>query len=188
LVDESVTVKGSPVRSLQKFVDAELTPEQREAMFRNLPPDYASRFRGTILPTETVPVDMLNRLTEEAALAKGEPLDAFAQRAGRDAASDAVHGIYRFFAQVMTPNAVLGKAAQIWGTLYNCGEMRVEEQTANSARIRVSGFPAEIASCSRATGWMERLAELTGVRDLKIEHPECAARGASSCSWTLSWR
>jgi len=25
-VDESVTVKGSPVRSLQKFIDAELTP------------------------------------------------------------------------------------------------------------------------------------------------------------------
>jgi hypothetical protein len=38
-MDESVKVKGSPVRSLQKFIEAELTPEQREAALRNLPPD-----------------------------------------------------------------------------------------------------------------------------------------------------
>src|SRR5687768_6484891 len=44
MVDESVTVKGSPVRSLQKFVDAELTPEQRDAVLRSLPPEYAKRF------------------------------------------------------------------------------------------------------------------------------------------------
>ncbi|HYC61987.1 MAG TPA: hypothetical protein VEK79_20720 [Thermoanaerobaculia bacterium] len=188
MLDDSVTVKGSPVRSLQKFVEAELTPEQRETMYRNLPPEYATRFGRPILPTETVPIHMLNRLTEEAAKAKNETLEAFAMRAGREAAGDAVRGIYRFFALVMTPAAVLGKAAQIWGTLYNRGEMRVEEQTDNSACIRVRNFPAEIASCSRATGWIERLAELTNVQDLKIEHSECFAKGAESCVWKLEWR
>jgi predicted hydrocarbon binding protein len=188
MVDESVTVKGSPVRSLQKFVEAELSPEQRETMFRNLPAEFGERFRTTILPTETVPIHMLNRFTEEAANAKGEPLEAFAQRAGREAAGDAVRGIYRFFALVMTPAAVLGKAAQIWGTLYNRGEMRVEDQTDNSARILVRDFPSEVASCSRATGWIERLAELTGVSELKVEHTQCAAKGATSCEWTLNWR
>ncbi|MGN6186405.1 MAG: hypothetical protein ACTHQM_22455, partial [Thermoanaerobaculia bacterium] len=100
-MDESVTVKGSPVRSLQKFVDSELTIEQREAMFRALPVEYGTRFRSPILATETVPVHMLNRFTEEAANAKGEAIDAFARRAGQEAASDAVKGIYRFFALVM---------------------------------------------------------------------------------------
>ena len=188
MLDDSVTVKGSPVRSLQKFVEADLTPQQRETMFRNLPPEYATRFGTTILPTETVPVHMLNRLTEEAAKAKGESLEEFGMRAGREAAGDAVRGIYRFFALVMTPAAVLGKAAQIWGTLYNRGEMKVEEQSDTSARIRVRNFPSEIASCSRATGWIERLAELTGVKELKVEHTECAAKGAESCVWKLNWR
>ena len=32
MVDESVTVKGSPVRSLQKFIEDELTPEQYHAL------------------------------------------------------------------------------------------------------------------------------------------------------------
>lgn len=187
MLDDSVTVKGSPVRSLQKFVEAELSAEQRETMFRNLAPEIAARFTKQILPTETVPVHMLNRLTEEAAKAKGEPLETFAMRAGREAAGDAVRGIYRFFALVMTPTAVLGKAAQIWGTLYNRGEMRVEQQDETSARIRVRNFPSEVASCARATGWIERLAELTGVKELKVDHSECFAKGAESCVWKLTW-
>ncbi|HEX8153695.1 MAG TPA: hypothetical protein VF698_11240, partial [Thermoanaerobaculia bacterium] len=80
--DETVTVKGSPVRSLQKFIESNLTDAQRDAVFAALPPEYATRFRTPILATETLPVHMLNRFTEESARVAGEPLDAFARRAG----------------------------------------------------------------------------------------------------------
>ena len=83
MVDESVTVKGSPVRSLQRFLEAELTPEQRDAVLDRVPLEYATRFRSPVLATESVPVHMLNRLTEEAARTLGEPLDEFGRRAGR---------------------------------------------------------------------------------------------------------
>ena len=63
MVDESVTVKGSPVRSLQKFLEAELTPQQRQTVLDRLPAEYAARFRSPILATETVPVHMLNRFS-----------------------------------------------------------------------------------------------------------------------------
>jgi len=187
MVDESVTVKGSPVRSLQKFIDAELSPEQRETVFKNLPVEFATRFRTPILATETIPVHMLNRLTEEAANAKGEALDSFARRAGREAAGDAVRGIYRFFALVMTPPALLGKASQMWSSLYNKGEMRVDEQTDTSARIRITNFPSELAGCSRVTGWIERMAELTGVKNITVEQTACYTKGAACCEWKLRW-
>lgn len=188
MVDESVTVKGSPVRSLQKFIDAELTPEQREQVFRSLPAEYATRFRTPILATETVPVHMLNRLTEEAARAKGEPVETFARRAGREAAGDAVKGIYRFFALVMTPPALLGKASQMWSSLYNRGEMKVYDQSEHSARIRIANFPSEVAGCSRVTGWLERMAELTGVKNIRVEQTQCFAKGGGCCEWRLSWQ
>lgn len=187
MMDESVTVKGSPVRSLQKFVDAELTDEQREALFRALPAEYGTRFRAPILATETVPVHMLNRFTEEAATAKGESVEEFAKRAGREAASDAVKGIYRFFALVMTPPALLSKASQMWSSLYNRGELRVDEQTEHSARIRLLNFPSETAGCARLMGWIERMAALTGVKNITIEQAQCAAKGDSCCEWKLRW-
>jgi uncharacterized protein (TIGR02265 family) len=185
--DETVTVKGSPVRSLQKFIEASLTPEQRESVFRNLPPEYAARFRMPILATETVPVHMLNRVTEEAAKARGEPVETFARRAGREAAGDAVKGIYRFFALVLTPAALLSKASQMWSTLYNRGRMEIAEQTETSARIRIADFPSEVAGCSRVTGWIERMAELTGVKNVVVEQTHCFADGAPCCEWVVRW-
>ena len=188
MVDESVTVKGSPVRSLQKFIEGELTPEQRESVLDALPAEYAVRFRSPILATETVPVHMLNRFTAEAARAKNEPVDVFARRAGREAASDAVKGIYRFFALVLTPPALLSKASHMWSSLYNRGEMRVDEQTDTSARIRIMNFPSEAAGCARVTGWIERMAELTGVKNIRVEQTQCFAQGGACCEWRVSWR
>jgi predicted hydrocarbon binding protein len=187
-VDESVTVKGSPVRSLQKFIEAELTPAQREHVLAQMPPEYATRFRSPILATETVPVHMLNVFTEFAAKEKGEGVEAFARRAGREAAGEAVKGIYRFFALVLTPAALLSKGGQMWGALYNRGELRVDDQASNSARIRLINFPSELAGCSRMTGWIERMAQLTGVKDVIIEQTQCFAKGAPNCEWRITWK
>lgn len=186
-VDESVTVKGSPVRSLQKFLGEQLTAEQRETVLRALPPDFANRLRGPILATETIPVHALNQLTEEAARAKGEPLESFARRAGREGASDAVRGIYRFFALVLTPAALLGKASQMWSSLYNRGELKVAEQSDHGAIIRLTDFPSEPALCARLAGWLERLAEMTGVRDIQVLQTKCVANGDAECEWRMTW-
>ena len=188
MTNETVTVKGSPVRSLQKFIDAELTAEQRGAVLSALPAEFGSRLRGPVLATETIPVTVLNKFTEEAAKAKGEPLEQFARRAGREGASDAVKGIYRFFALVLTPTALLSKASQMWSSLYNRGELKVEDQTANSARIRLVNFPSELAGCARITGWMERMAELTGAKNVQVQQTQCYAKGAPHCEWSVRWQ
>jgi len=187
-VDESVTVKGSPVRSLQKFINAELTAEQRESVFSRVPAEYSAHFRRPILPTETVPVHMLNVMTEEAAKVKGEALEKFAERAGQEAANDAIKGIYRFFAMVLTPSALLSKAGQMWSALYNRGQLIVDQQTDHGARIRLANFPSEIAGCSRMTGWIHKIATLTNVKDLRVEQTKCFAKGAACCEWELTWK
>lgn len=188
MVDESVTVKGSPVRSLQKFIEEELTPEQRAQLFSSVPPEYAARFRTPVLATESVPIHMLNVVTEEAAKARGEAVEEFARRAGRSAAGDAVKGVYRFFALVLTPAALLSKASSMWSTVYNRGQLKVSDQTDTSAKIRLENFPSEAAGCARITGWIERMAELTGAKDISVKQTQCSARGESCCEWQLNWR
>ncbi len=187
MADDSVTVKGSPVRSLQKFIEHELTPQQRDEALRSVPADFAKRMLGPILPTETIPVQLLNRITEAAARLKGETVDQFGRRAGREAAGDAVKGIYRFFALVLTPAALLGKASQMWKALYNRGELRVSEQTDHGATVQLLDFPSEIAGCSRVTGWIERMAELTGAKNVHIQQTQCYAKGAPHCEWSITW-
>lgn len=182
-----VTVKGSPIRSLLKFVEGELTAAQREELFARLPHEDAARLRGQILVSDSLPVAMLNRLTEEAARVKQEPLQAFARRAGRAAASEAFSGVYRVFALVLTPEKLLEKASRIWGSLYNRGEMLVDKRTGRSAHIRLLNFPSEEAGCARITGWIERMVELTGVRNPRIVQTQCRAKGAQACEWDIQW-
>lgn len=186
--DESVVVKGSPVRSFQKFIDGEFTPAQRDEVFRNIPPEYAARLRTTVLPTETIPVWILNRITEDAARVKGEDVEKFARRVGRQGASDAFAGVYRFFALVLTPTALLSKASQMWSTLYNRGQLKVENQTSNSAVIRLVDYPTERVNCQRLTGWIERIAELTGVKNIRIVQTRCFAQGGEDCRWEVNWQ
>ena len=186
-MDASVTVKGSPVRSLQKFIEMELTPEQCEIALDTLPATYAARLRSPILPTETIPVHVLNQLTEEGAKARGETVEQFARRAGREAAADAIKGIYRFFALVMTPASLLAKASQMWSALYNRGQLQVADQTDHGATIKLLDFPSEVGGCSRTTGWIERMAELTGVKDVRIQQTQCYAKGAPHCEWSITW-
>ena len=131
---------------------------------------------------------MLNVITEEAAQAKGEPLDSFARRAGCAAADEAIKGIYRFFAMVLTPAALLSKAGQMWRALYNSGELLIEDQTANSARVAVANFPSEPAGCSRLTGWIERMGELTKTKQFRVEKTKCVTKGDGRCEWQLSWK
>ena len=186
--DESVTVKGSPVRSLQKFIEAELTPAQRESVLSTLPDPWRQRLRGPVLPTETVPVTVLNKMTEEAAHVKGEPVDTFARRAGASAAGDAVKGIYRFFALVLTPPAILSKASQMWSSLYNRGQLKVISQTDHTARLELSGIKMEPVGCSRMTGWIERMAEMTTTGgNLKLTKTKCSGKNDDCCEWQLEW-
>lgn len=185
--DETVTVKGSPIRSLMNFIEEELTAAEREQLTSRLPKEVSEKFTGPILATGTIPVSFLNQLTTEAAAVKGEAPKQFARRAGRAAASEAFNGVYRVFALVLTPDKLLGKAARIWGSLYNRGELAIERRTNETANIKLLNFPSEEIGCARITGWIERMVELTGVKNPRVVQTRCYAKGAPACEWDLSW-
>jgi hypothetical protein len=183
---DQATTKGTILRSLLKFVDGDLTTEQREQALAALPAaDREVVTRRSILPSEKISEFTLNRLTVEAAKAKGEPLERFGRRAGAAELKDAV-GVYRFLTIVLTPPALLKKASTMWSTVHSHGSLTVENVAGDTARIRLAGFPSEEAHCARFTGWIEGLGDMTGVR-AQVTHDVCMTRGGEDCQWQLSW-
>ena len=104
-VDPGVTVKGSPVRSLQKFLDAELTPAQREEVFRGLPAER--------ILVETDAPDL-------------RPPDERNPRPLRDAQGEAINHpanidlAHRALAELrgLTPEALAGQVAENFARLF----------------------------------------------------------------------
>lgn len=184
---DQATTKGAILRSLLKFIDADLTAEQRERAISALSEaDREIATRRAILPSEKISEFTLNHLTVAAAAAKGEALDSFGRRAGAAELRDAL-GIYRFLTSVLTPTALLRKASTMWSTVHSHGAMTLDAETDDSARIRLAGFPSEEAHCARLTGWMEGLGAMTGARRVVVVHDVCLARGDADCQWQLRW-
>lgn len=185
---DEVSIKGQTVISFLKFLDEALPADKRLAVVQSVAPPYRDDFsKRMILATSTYPMAVLNALTIEAAKAAGEPPLQFARRAGRFSAKQGVQGVYRVFVRVLNTNAVIGKAAAMWSTMNSRGRMSAQQTTPNSAILRLSDFPApQPVMCARVTGWIEQIAEMTGVKPT-VTHTRCAAEHAPECEWTVSW-
>lgn len=187
-VAAEVVVKGTVVKSLMKFIEKELTREQMEAALSALPPEFASKLKGAILPTSTYPVSLVNKLTGASARAKGEKPEEFAFRAGRTAAFEAVRTVYRLLVMVLTPAALLQKATTMWRTIYSAGDFGVEGAGPGVATVYLRDFPSELIGCARITGWITELGAMTRSQDLEVRHTRCAAKGAGECLWSVKWK
>ena len=184
---DDATTKGTILRSLLKFIEKDLSATQRAAAIAALPAgDQQLLSQKSILPSEKVSEFTLNRLTTEAAKAKGEPLQSFGRRAGRAELADAV-GIYRFLTIVLTPTALLHKASTLWSTIHSHGRLLVENETSGAARVRLTDFPSEEAHCARLSGWFEGAGEMTGAKNASVTHNACIVRGDRDCEWQLTW-
>lgn len=185
--DADATTKGTILRSLLKFVTSDLTAEQYARALAALPAaDRQMLDHGSILSSQKISEFTLNRLTVEAAKAKGESVEVFGRRAGRAEMTDAV-GIYRFLTIVLTPTALLHKASTLWGAVHSQGKLLIENESKGSARVRLTGFPSEEAHCARLSGWFERAGEMTGAKNAKAVHDVCMVRGGADCQWQLTW-
>lgn len=180
------TSKGTILKSLLKFIEQELSEEQRQQVVAKLEPEVAQLMQGRVLVSQPVPEAALNRITDAAAAVKGEDLESFGMRAGRAELQDAM-GIYRLVFAVMTPNALIGKASSLWRQVHNTGTMSVADKSDTHVRIELSDFPSELAHCARLAGWFHGLAEMTRVRNVRIDHDVCKAKGELLCAWTLRW-
>lgn len=187
MAENDPTTKGTILRSLLKFVEKDLSDAQRADALAALPAEDRQLLeRGRILASDKISEFVLNRLTVAAAKARGESLDAFGRRAGRAELADAV-GVYRFLTVLLTPKALLHKASALWSTVHSHGRMLVENETQNSATVRLIEFPSEEAHCARLTGWFEGAGDMTGAKNTAVTHPVCITRGGAECAWQLSW-
>jgi len=185
--EAEATTKGTILRSLLKFVAGDLSPAQYgRALAALSPSDRQIVEQGSILPTQKISEFTLNRLTVEAARAKGESLESFGRRAGRAEMADSV-GVYRFLTFVLTPAALLRKASTLWSAVHSHGQLIVEDESRSSARVRLTGFPSEEAHCARLSGWFEKAGAMTGARNARATHDVCIVRGAAECQWQLTW-
>jgi len=106
---------------------------------------------------------------------------------GRHEADRDLTSIQRLFLRLANPAFVLEKAGEYWRNFCDFGEWRIE-RVENGARAELADVPIlDELYCTELLGYLGRMMELVGAKNLQTEHIQCRARGDDKCIFTGSW-
>jgi hypothetical protein len=172
--------KGTEVASVRSL----LRPAgKEEALVARLSPAEVELYRET-LAVAWVPVDFVARLFELAAaelyVGEGRPL----RQLGRAIAKDNLTGIYRVMLRIVSVPFAIQRAASLWYTYNDTGEVRTE-RLGDRLQMTVSGYPEfPEAALEECAGYTEGLMLMCGARhiEVKTSRPKVDAF-VFDCAW-----
>jgi hypothetical protein len=106
---------------------------------------------------------------------------------GRWGAERDLNAVFRILLRVVHPSYLLKKTTQVWQRYHDSGTWPMEAVPAG-ARGRLRGLGVvDRALCAELLGYLPRLVELVGGRNVRCEHTACRADGAADCEFSATW-
>jgi uncharacterized protein (TIGR02265 family) len=145
--------------------------------------------QSVIMPIGWYPLELNLRL--DAAIADALPPSgrpkAFIDM-GRASAEENLTGPHHVFIRKGDPHFLLSHSPEIYRLYYAVGSRAYEKTGARSAALRTLGAESVTeADCLTIIGWHQRAIEMSGGRDVSVEHKKCRARGNGFCEYLCAW-
>ena len=107
---------------------------------------------------------------------------------GRHEADRDLNTLQRVFLRMANPAFVIEKATEYWRNFCDFGEWRVERNGKKTATAILLGVPVtDPVYCRELSGYLQRLFELVGAKNVHSEHTRCRSRGDAQCEWVGKW-
>ncbi|HVL47267.1 MAG TPA: hypothetical protein VM889_01780 [Candidatus Thermoplasmatota archaeon] len=124
-------------------------------------------------------------------------LDALASEVGVDRLAEAgrynarhvervVPGV-GFLLKFVKPRRLLSEAPMLWKTYADFGRIERAEGRDGAGEIAFTGFAPTPAFCASLQGFFGGLLTRVGANAVRLEHPECLAKGAPRCRFVGAW-
>lgn len=94
----------------------------------------------------------------------------------------------RMFLHLANPAYVLEKATEYWRRFYDFGEWEVKREHRGAGALLRGNPVNDGVFCAEVTGYIHRMFELVGARDVMVGHPACRGRGDEECVFAGKWR
>jgi uncharacterized protein (TIGR02265 family) len=176
------SVKGSNLVQVVKALRM-----NREAALASLPEKHRHYLQERILPSSWYPeADQLELLAVLASILPpgGDAWELF----GRASAQVDMNGIYKRLVHPGDPERTLRNAPVAWRNLHDSGELEVSMEGERRGSITLRDYPVRSAEMCRLIGaYLAETLGLAGAREARTAKRECRARGASQCTWSVTW-
>ena len=107
---------------------------------------------------------------------------------GRASCDYGLTTVYKVFFKIGSPEFIIGRAARVFSSYYDTGELCILETRPGRCLAELRGFEGGAPQfCERIFGWMQRTLELAGAKNLRPRHDVCVHRGGAVCRFEGDW-
>ena len=181
-------VKGTAVGASVRFVSERFGELGLEGVLSALPEEDRLLLEGGVLASSWYPMPVFLRFMEEAEKQLGAQEPDLVRHMGRASADYGVKTVYKIFFKIGSPEFIIGRAARVFSSYYDTGELVILETRAGRCLAELKGFEGGAPQfCERIFGWMQRTLELAGAKNLRPRHDVCVHRGGPLCRFEGDW-
>ena len=183
-----VSVKGTAVQSSLRYVHERFGEDALGRVIEALPEADRKALGHGVLASSWYRTDALLRFMQEAERQLGAQEPDVVRRMGRASCDYGLSGVYKIFFKVGSPEFIISRAARVFSSYYDTGELRMAESSHGRAVAELVGFEGGAPQfCERIFGWMQRTLELAGAKNLRSAHSACVHRGDPVCRFEGTW-
>ncbi len=179
-------VRGTVLLMSRAYVEQRHGAAAYEQLLSRMKAANAAVMRGILLAHDWYPAGAMLEFDDLAAERFGP--EHYEETSAFQAEYD-LRFIHRFLLKFTSPLWLLERGAKLWREYHNTGEWRVERGQAPHSLVGTLSNWAIVhaGQCRGNIGFIRRAGQLTGAKDIQVEHPQCRAAGARACVFTASW-
>ena len=107
---------------------------------------------------------------------------------GKFSCEDGLSTVYRFFYKIGSPNFIISRAAKVWSSYYDPGDMKVKKNEKGHAIVELRNWPIPRKEhCVRVKGWIIRAIEMSGGKEVQVKEVKCQCEGDRICRYDMKW-
>jgi len=182
-------VKGITVTTRLRFVKERFGDEGLQRLLSALPPEDRAVIDDHILPHAWVPFSVFTNVNRLADQFFGTGDLSLCVEMGRYGARVNIPTLFKLFFRLGSPKFLLGRSAKLWSAHYDTGRMTIVDEKDSAVLLRIEDFDVpDRTHCLSVLGWIVEGVTLTGVQEVRVDEPQCRARGDETCDLLASWR
>ena len=183
-------VRGTALLANRDFLKKNYGADAFERVLESLPRQHAETLGSIALAHDWLPAEaMVASLVASAKLFSPDDPDSFYEQVGAYGADYDLTFIHRFLLKFTSPIWIMERGAKLWREYHNSGDWKIEHgPTAHSLVGTLSDF-AVVAGpmCRTVVGFVRRAGQLTGAKNMRVEHRRCRSAGAPACVFEGQW-
>lgn len=161
-------VKGTAILPVEVYIRTQWGEHGWERVLERVSPDTRKVLKGRIIQVSWYPQPVIAELYQAVAdLFAGGDL-SYCRKVGREAADYGLTFIHRLIFKFQAPSMLVSKGPELWGSYYQPSTVEVSEPEPGRIVAVILGLEANAAHLHSIAGWMERVAELIGGKNVQV--------------------